>query len=505
MTTLPLAVAPSTKTPGFYLTVNLLAGTANPGNARLRALLLAPAAVTGSAIVNRLYPSVAGADAVKELAGAGTPAHLAAQRLFARYSAAAVDFIACAPSPGAVAVGTITLSGAPTANTAIVVVIKGVSIGFSWNVGVPLAQASAALVLAINALADSLPVTASSAAGVVTLTAKIPGAWGNDVLFSATIASGAGALVKASAPTLAGGALEPDVTSTLTRVATVEYQLILPCLSNADIADASGASNLSKIKAHMSQYATGLNARLQQCVVAATPADDAALKAGVARLNDPATCVLYCPAAQELGCELAGFEVADRLQREQDEYGNPNRIGTVYDGFVGPVDPVGDALTDAQIEDLLNSGVTPLGLTAQSDVYLVAPITTHSEDTSGNPDFRVYYVTEVSGAYGFARDLRSALPQEFYQVKIVKDQPQGSEPLPPATVEERDVKAFAISRARFFQRQGVIRRDMLDAAIADGSLIVQVDETDPAQVDIVFPVSIVKPLAKFSTVVQKLA
>jgi hypothetical protein len=67
------------------------------------------------------------------------------------------------------------------------------------------------------------------------------------------------------------------------------------------------------------------------------------------------------------------------------------------------------------------------------------------------------------------------------------------------------VKAFAISRARFFQRKGVVRRDMLDAAIADGTLIVQVDDTDPSQVDIVFPISIVKPLAKFSTVVQKLA
>jgi phage tail sheath gpL-like len=505
MTTLPLAVSPATKTPGFYLTVNLLAGTSNPGTARLRALIIAPKALWGSAVVGRVYASVAGPDVVKTLAGPGTPAHLASQQLFTRYSLAAVDFIACPASPGASASGTITLSGAPTASTAIIVSIKGVTIGFAWNVGISETQAAAALVLAINALSDSLPVVASNAAGVVTLSAKMPGAWGNDVLFSATIASGAGGQVQTSGDHLDGGALDPDVTSTLSKIATIEYQFILPCVSNADAENASGTSNLSKIKGHMAQYATGLNARLQQCIFGATPADASALKAGVARLNDPATQVVYCQAAQELGCELAGFEVGDRLKREELEYGNPNRIGTVYDGFLGPVDPVGDKLTDAQVEDLLNSGVSPLNLTAQNDVYLIAPITTHSQDASGNPDFRVYYVTEVSGAYGFARDLRSALPQEFYQVKIVKDQPQGSEPLPPATVEERDVKAFAISRARFFQRKGVIRRDMLDQAIADGSLIVVVDDTDPAQVDIVFPVSIVKPLAKFSTVVQKLA
>jgi phage tail sheath gpL-like len=97
-------------------------------------------------------------------------------------------------------------------------------------------------------------------------------------------------------------------------------------------------------------------------------------------------------------------------------------------GRRSPVDPVGDKLTDAEVEDLLNSGVGSLSLTAQSDVYLVTPITTHAMDASGNPDFRVYYVTEVSGAYAFARDLRSALPQEFWQVKIVKDQPPGAEP-----------------------------------------------------------------------------
>ena len=359
--------------------------------------------------------------------------------------------------------------------------------------------------LAINTLSDSLPVAAASAAGVVSLAAKVPGAWGNDVMFSATIASGAGAQIQTSGARLAGGALEPDLTATLAKVATTEYQLILPCLSNADMEDASGSSNPSRIKAHMGRYASGLNARLQQCVLGATSTTGAALKAGVARLNDPATELVYCRSAQELGCELAAFEVGDRLKREELEYGNPNRIGTVFDGFLGPVDPVGEKLTDAEVEDLLNTGISPLNMTAQNDVYLIAPITTHSMDPSGKPDFRVYYVTEVSGAYAFARDLRSALPQEFWQVKIVKDQPPGSEPLPNATVEERDVKAFAISRARFFQRRGVVRRDMLDAAIADGSLIVQVDDTDPAQVDIVFPISIVKPLAKFSTVVQKLA
>jgi hypothetical protein len=40
-------------------------------------------------------------------------------------------------------------------------------------------------VLAINALSDSLPVAATSTAGVVSLAAKIAGEWGNDLLLDA--------------------------------------------------------------------------------------------------------------------------------------------------------------------------------------------------------------------------------------------------------------------------------------------------------------------------------
>jgi len=70
----------------------------------------------------------------------------------------------------------------------------------------------------------------------------------------------------------------------------------------------------------------------------------------------------------------------------------------------------------------------------------------------------------------------------------VKDQPPGAEPLPNATVEERDEKDFAIGRARFFQQKGVVRRDMLDLAIADGFAHRAGRRHRPRRFGIVFPI-----------------
>jgi hypothetical protein len=56
--------------------------------------------------------------------------------------------------------------------------------------------------------------------------------------------------------------------------------------------------------------------------------------------------------------------------------------------------------------------------------------------------------------------------------------------------------------ARYWVTQGVVKGDALEAAIANGEFIVQVDGTDASQVDIVVPVKIVPPLAKFSIVVN---
>jgi hypothetical protein len=110
----------------------------------------------------------------------------------------------------------------------------------------------------------------------------------------------------------------------------------------------------------------------------------------------------------------------------------------------------------------------------------------------------------VDATYIVARDQRSNLWTEFKGSKITEDLEPGGDDLPEGVIEERDIKAFIISRLRYFQRKGVLRQASLDAAIADGTLIVQVNESDATQVDCVIPFEIVQPLAKLGVVVQRL-
>jgi phage tail sheath gpL-like len=103
------------------------------------------------------------------------------------------------------------------------------------------------------------------------------------------------------------------------------------------------------------------------------------------------------------------------------------------------------------------------------------------------------------------RDLRVAFPQQFPNASISENLPAGADPLPAGVVEVKDVRAFLISRLRFWARSGVLNKAALEASIEANELVVEIDETDKTQVNIFVPASIIKPLAKFGVVGSKVA
>src|SRR6185369_4098984 len=119
---LPLAVSPSVLTPGLYLKVNLVAGTAAPGTGVLRVLELAPKSSGGDLVANSEIRSGGGESSAAVAFGSGTPGHLAAKQLYAKFGTAQVDFGAPTAGSGS-AVLTTTFSGSPTANIAVEVQI----------------------------------------------------------------------------------------------------------------------------------------------------------------------------------------------------------------------------------------------------------------------------------------------------------------------------------------------------------------------------------------------
>jgi len=499
------AVASSVKTPGFYLLINLLGLAPNPGTDPLNALLLAPKSSSGTITANTEVRQCFGPDDVATALGAGTPGHLASKKFFKRFPLGRLDVVAPTASAGAAATATQTFTGPATENSTIRFRIHGRQIDVPWLNGESAAAFVVRAVAAINQLASDLFVTASDATGgSLLLTAKVAGPWGNDVrLWAGIIEGGTGIAISANPAAATGGTTEPSFATALTLTSTKEYARIIPCLSNADAADTTSSSNGERLSLHINQYGSGSNALLQVGTIALN-SSTANAKAGAIDRNNPAMQYLLGRNWDDLPCELAAADAGDALYAMSTS-GRPNfnRIGNAFDHY-GPRDVVTNKLSDAEKEDLLSNGVSPLDINANGVPYLVAPITTRST-TGTAPDYRAYHLSDTDAMFAVFRDLRNVTPIEFANASISEDLPAGADPLPAGVVERRDVLAFIVSRLRFWVRQGVVDGTALDAAVTGGQLSVTIDATDKSQVNIFVPLAIIKPLAKFGVVGAKAA
>jgi phage tail sheath gpL-like len=447
-----------------------------------------------------------GADTAATAFGSGSPGHLAAKLLYRHYQAAQVDFVSPTPSGGAAATEDLTFAGAPTAANTVRTTICGRVIDTAWLVGETPDQIRDKVIADITEQDDDLPVTAASGGvGIVTATFKVAGPWGNDATILVELLEGQTGTETAAwggAGKLSGGTTEPDFSTALSNLQGTEYHLFVPCVSNAD-AEAGGAStNAGRTKTHIETYQSGLDAKLQQAVVGLT-GTIANSKVGAVLLNAEEMEYVLAVNGQSLPCEWAGAEAGDRIAQESLDPA-ANRIGRRLYGTYGSADVLADKPTLAESEDALGNGVSIVTYNSSDEPIIARPITTHSQTAGGGPDRRVLDTSGVTGVYVVVRDVREALPAEFPGAKITPDIQAGDDPPPPGVIEERDVKTFLIARLRFWARSGVIRDDKVTEAIDDGSLIVQVNASDPTQVDIVIPMTVFSPLAKFGVVAQKL-
>ncbi len=506
---IPLAVGPGQLTPGLYLVVDLLAGAASPGTGTLRVALMATKSSAGTLTDNTEVRAGGGETTAQTAFGIGTAGALAAKQIYDVFPAAVVDFIS--PLAGAgLATLDVTATGVPTGNNTVLVDVMGREFSVAWLTAETADDIKTKIIDGINQRTAELSVVASSGGvGVVQIDSKVVGNVGNDVKVTAVLGlaqTGTEAIAGAATPTpLAGGTTDPTFTTALSNLEGQEYAYILPCLSNTDAGNVAGANNYSRVVDHINNFNTGLNAKLTQVIAGITTTVALATAASAsanACKNDVVGELILCINGRGLPSELGGREVGGWLLGLSTDPA-VNRIGEDMSSYIGAVDLIADSPTVSQSETALGNGVALIGYTAQGLETLVRPVTTHSQDSTGAPDLRLLDAQNVAATYIIARDMRSALPAEFPNAKITKDTLPGEDPPPKGVIEERDIKAFVISRLRFWQAQGVITKSSLDTAINGGTLIVEVNAIDSTQVDIVLPFSIVPPLAKFGVVVQR--
>ncbi len=128
---------------------------------------------------------------------------------------------------GVAATGSITIGGPSTAAGTLALMIAGVRVPVAVASGASASTIATAVAAAINALPD-LPVTASAAAAVVTLTCRHKGTAGNDIDLRANYFDGESlpAGVTATIVPMAAGATNPDLTSLVANLGDAWYQTI---------------------------------------------------------------------------------------------------------------------------------------------------------------------------------------------------------------------------------------------------------------------------------------
>jgi phage tail sheath gpL-like len=501
-----LAVSPGTLTPGFYLSVNLIAGSGAPSVGDLRVLLLTPKASTGDLTVDTEIRPGEGADSAAVAYGVGSLGNLMAQKLYEKFPTAQIDF--GAPTAGSgTATKTVTFTGSPTGNNVVEVSVAGRVFQEAWLAGESASDIRDKVVARLLAETHRLPTTAAAGStGAFSISSKVTGVVGNDIKVRVRLlypATGTEASDSGTFANLTGGTTDASFVDILAAAQGREYHYIVLGISNADAVDTTSSSNVERAIVHVKAYNNGLNAKLQQIIYATTGSLSAAIPGAIAR-NEGFVQHFHCTNAQGLPGEWAAAEAGDRLRAVSLDPA-ANRIGNVLIGtdLYGSANINADKPTPAQCETAIAAGITIASYSANDDVFVVRPVTTYSQSQTGSPDRRLLDVQNVDATYIVARDLRSALPAEFPNAKITKDVPAGGELPPAGVIEERDIKAFVISRLRSWQRSGVVLGSALDTVIANGELSVRVNDSDPTQVDIFVPISIVPPLAKFGTVVNR--
>lgn len=509
--TIPKAVSPATLTPGTYMTVDMLASVASAGSGTLRVAIVSPKSTDGDLTVNTEVRAGAGIDSASVAFGPGAPGYRVAKQIYDIDPRAQLDFVGVTPGSTAATLD-LTFANSPTSDSVLECDILGKEFEVTWPAAATADEFKEVLIDAINAYKDETGVIASSGGtGIVTLTYCLTGAHGNDVKVYFKIREQKGTETintgTSVSSALAGGTTDPDYSTAISNLVAKEYHFILLCASNTDVANVSTANGISDVVSYIDSNNSGLNAKLQTVIAGYTGSAALAI-ASAPNSNSFNNAVfgqlIHCLNGRSLPCEYAAREVAGWLKVLPIDAA-ANRIGERYTGVAGAKDKVTNKLDPAEIEALLLAGVTPLDYDAQGNLVLVRPMTTHSQTATGAQDRRLLDMQNTHAEYIVSRDLRDNIGPAFPNAKISQDLEPGEEPLPDGVVEVSDVRGWVYERVSQWIKPGVVNRTYLKAAYDDGSLIVEIDDTDTTQVNIVVPKKIVQPLAKFSLVSQHIA
>lgn len=390
----------SIRKPGKYFEFNTkLAVRTLPGNLQ-RTLIVGQRLATGTVAANTPVDVFSDADAATYF-GSGSVAHLMVRAALKANRYLALSAIAMDDAAASVAAtGTVTVTG-PATGAGVLTVTVG-----SLNVAIAIASGDAATAIASALQAQfakqpDLPVTATVALGVVTLTAKNKGTLGNGIKMSATVTATG---VTAVATALAAGATDPTLATALAVVFAAGHNII--------ISPWNDTTNLTALRTHLDNVSGALEQRGAIGVYAHVGTLAASTTLAASINGGRITNILVANAYENVYEVAAAY--GSVIASEEDPARPLNTLP--LSGILA--NPLANRSTRTEQENALYNGVTPSEVGPGDKVQIVRAVTTYTLDPQSIPDISLLDLTTIRTLDYVRKAVRERISLRFPREKL---------------------------------------------------------------------------------------
>jgi phage tail sheath gpL-like len=456
-------VPTSWKRPGTFIEIVFGASANGAGGNTRTVLLLGNKTSAGSATADTEEVLLTSYNDAVTYFGEGSELALMTKAAFTLAPTATLKAIAVTTASGVAASGTLTVAVVATATGTLYLWIHGVEIQVPVISGDTVATQTTNITAAINAKSADLNVTATgnTGTGVITITCRHLGTRGNLIALRKKVVDITGSTYTLSGALLTGGTGTDTLTAALATAATSRHYYY--ALASVD------TTALQAVQAQCDTMAGPLVGKRQQFVYASHASLGTATTQAEA-LNEERGQGIWAYQFETLPCVIAAAWTAKRSVAESQSY-SVNLSLKNFDAVdlwpaVKPPPNEANYATDTTANSALDVGLTPLQVQAGSGhPYVVMSITTHSNDSSGNPDARTLTTNYVTVPDAFGDEFVAWFDSTFTDVKLKDDVTSGDDALPPNTTTPGFIKSLWQSKARErFESLGHI--DNLDADYA---------------------------------------
>lgn len=386
---------------------------------------------------------------------------------------------------GTAASGTITVNTAATAAGVIPLMVAGVPVPVTVAAGDSAAAIAGKIEAAIDAMLD-LPVTASLAGAVVTLTARHKGTSGNevDIRHSHNPGEALPAGVTLTIVAMASGATDPDIDSVWPVIGDNPYRALVLGITTAAV--------LGKAKTELDSR-WGAARMLETIGYGAKSGTQGTLAAFGAALNSELLTVLGTGKSPTWPSEAAAIHAAVCSYHSAIDPARPLQSLELV-GLVAP--KAEDRFTRPQRELLLKDGISTFVPDQSGVCRIERAITTYQTDAFGLDNVAFLDLESPSTLAYLRASLRARIAAKFPRHKVADDGTRfgsGQQIVTPSVI-----RAELIALAREWEEAGLVEN--LDQFIAD--LIVERDASDPNRINALVPPNLVNQFRVFAAAVQ---